>query len=48
MDESVIIISLALLTLLIGMAVAAFQLWSVKRSQRKGEHADGRESRPNA
>ena len=48
MDKSAIIASLALLTLLAGMAMAAYQLWSVKDAQKKGSHVDGSKSRPEA
>ena len=39
MGSSLIIISLALLTLLAGLAVAAYQLWSADKAQKEGEHS---------
>ena len=39
MGSSLIVISLALLTLLAGIAVAAYQLWSADQSQQKGNHS---------
>ena len=48
MERSTVIITLALFTLLVGIAVAAYQLWSADRAQKTGEHVDGRKSRPDA
>ncbi len=48
MDKSTIIISLALFTLLSGLAIAIYQLWSADQAQKKGEHVDGSKSRPGA
>ena len=45
---SAIIASLALFTLLAGMAVAAYQVWEVEKAKRQGEHFDGSKERPNA
>ena len=48
MDRSTVIISLALFTLLVGIAIAAYQLWAADRAEKTGEHVDGRKSRPDA
>ncbi len=39
MGSSLIVISLALLTLLAGIAVAVHQLWSADRAKKEGEHS---------
>ena len=39
MGSSLIVISLALGTLLIGIVIAAYQLWSTNKSQEQGEHS---------
>ena len=48
MEKSTILIVLTLATLLTGMAIAAYQLWSTARAKRQGEHTDGSKDRPNA
>ena len=48
MESSSILASLALLTILSGLAVGTYQLWSVKRATRQGSHVDGTKARPNA
>ena len=47
MERSTILILLTLMTLLAGMAIALYQLWSTKRAQKTGEHTDGTKERPN-
>ena len=39
MGSSLIVISLALVTLLTGLAIATYQLWSADRAQKEGEHS---------
>ena len=39
MGSSLIVISLALVTLLIGLAIAIYQLWSADRAKKEGEHS---------
>lgn len=39
MGSSLIVIGLALFTLLIGVAIAIYQLWSANKSQEQGEHS---------
>ena len=48
MEKSALLASLALFTLLAGMAVAVYQLWSVDRAKKTGSHMDGSKSRPGA
>ncbi len=48
MDNSMLIITLALATMLMVMIVLTYQLWATARAKRKGEHADGSQSRPAA
>ena len=39
MGSSLAVISLALITLLTGLAIAIYQLWSANESQKEGEHS---------
>ena len=39
MGSSLIVISLALVTLLIGLAIAIHQLWSADKAKQEGEHS---------
>jgi hypothetical protein len=41
MEKSTILACLALGTLLVGMAIAAYQIWSVKDAKLSGSHIDG-------
>lgn len=47
MEKSTILISLALFTLLCGLAVGIYQLWAGDRAKKTGEHTDGSKSHPN-
>ena len=39
MGHSATLISLSLITLLIGIGIAAYQLWSADTAQKEGEHS---------
>ena len=39
MEKSTILIGLTLFTLLVGIAIAAYQLWSADKSQQQGERS---------
>ena len=39
MDKSFVLIALCLGTLLIGLAIAIYQLWSANKAQEQGEHS---------
>ena len=39
MDKSFVLIALSLGTLLIGLAVAIYQLWSANKAQQQGEYS---------
>lgn len=39
MDKSTVLIGLTLFTLLVGLAIAAYQLWSADKAQEQNEHS---------
>ena len=39
MEKSTILISLTLFTLLVGVAIGIYQLWSAEKSKQKGPHS---------
>ena len=48
MEKSTVLIALTLVTLLAGLAIAVYQLWSTARAKKQEEHSDGSKARPNA